>query len=116
MVKIRLIRTGKRNNPTYRLAVLDHHAKAKGTDPVEIIGFFNPSLKKDFFKYDQERYNYWTKEGAQATKSIIDLINGKYKYEKYAPKKAGSKEEEPKQIIEETKPTEIAPTETTVSA
>lgn len=99
MVKIRLVRTGKKNNPTYRVAVLDHHTKAQGTDPIEEIGYFNPGLKKDGFSYDKERYNHWIKQGAQPAKSVTDLISGKYKYEKYAPKKAGSKEEAPTEPI-----------------
>lgn len=74
MVKIRLTRTGKRNQPSYRIVATDSH-KPRDGKCLEILGFYNPSEKKEGFQIDKERFEYWIKQGAQVTEAVRKLIN-----------------------------------------
>ena len=44
MLKFRLIRGGKQNNPFYKIGILDAKTKRNG-QPLQILGFYNPIKK-----------------------------------------------------------------------
>ena len=73
MLVIRLQRTGRENNPTYRLVVSEkaRHAK-KGT--LEILGHFLPSIKEPLFKFEKERVLYWIGKGAKPSDTAARLL------------------------------------------
>ena len=73
MLVIRLQRTGRENNPTYRLVVSEkaRHAK-KGT--LEILGHFLPSIKEPLFKFEKERVMYWIGKGAKPSDTVARLL------------------------------------------
>lgn len=71
MVKIRLLRLGKRNKPFYRIVATDESRKREGK-PADILGFWNPS--KEEFKIDKEKLGTWLKNGAQINQSVKKLI------------------------------------------
>ena len=50
---------------------------------LDILGFFNPSGKKALFEFDKERFDYWKNNGALITKSVQELIDGKYVFKPY---------------------------------
>jgi|GEM_PF-2456676 len=86
MLKIKLIRQGKRNSPTYRVVVQEAKQKATGRT-VANLGFFIPKEgNKQDFTVNKEAYSKWIKLGATPTSSVLDLISGKYAYSKYNPK------------------------------
>jgi len=86
MLKIKLVRTGKRNAPTYRVVVQESKSKLTGS-VVQGIGYLVPKENgKHETKIDKKLYQEWIKKGAVPTESVVLLVEGKYKYKKYSPK------------------------------
>ena len=71
MLKIRLIRIGKKNTPVFRLVVAERTAPPKGKF-LEVLGSYNPRLKQIALK--KERINYWLSKGAQASETVYNLL------------------------------------------
>ncbi len=71
MVKIRLQRVGRRNDPRYRIVVMDSRTKRDGK-VIEILGHLNPKDDNDW-KLDYERYRFWIERGAQPTPRVLSL-------------------------------------------
>jgi len=71
MLTIRFNRTGKRNRAHFRI-VLQEHTIAPGGKHVEILGSYDPHLKKGVFK--EERIKYWIGKGAQLSDSVHNLL------------------------------------------
>jgi small subunit ribosomal protein S16 len=71
MIKIRLVRSGVRNNPFYRIVAIDSHAKAKGT-PIEKLGYWKPSDKT--IKIDKKKVQSWVEKGAQVSTAVSTLL------------------------------------------
>lgn len=96
MVKIRLARFGKKKQPAYRVVVTNARTK-RNTLALEYLGSYDPFAKKDKFKIDQDRYNYWIGNGAQPTYTVKSLmvINGfiKADIKKHSIKKSEVKKE-----------------------
>lgn len=71
MLTIRLSRTGKKNQPFYRLIISE-----KTKDPwgkyLELLGNFNPRSKELNAKKD--RIKYWLSKGAQMSPTINNLL------------------------------------------
>lgn len=97
MVKIRLTRKGRKNAPSYRIVVADSRSKRDGKF-IEIIGYYNPTEDKEKVVYKKDRYEYWISVGAQPTKAVKKLINGKYEFVPYDP---NAKKEEPEEQADE---------------
>jgi small subunit ribosomal protein S16 len=72
-VHIRLRRIGKnpKKRPYFRVTVADERTSRDGKF-IEEIGFYNPV--NGSFKIDKERFNFWVKNGAQASQTIKSLI------------------------------------------
>lgn len=73
MLKIRLFRTGKKNQPSYRLVVAEARSQRDGKY-VENLGFYNPLPKPFALEYKKERVEYWLSKGAKATKKVSKLL------------------------------------------
>lgn len=86
-VTIRLSRTGRKNLPAYKIVVCNTRGKRSGPY-IDILGHYNPSANPKLFKYDKEKFEKWVKTGANVTEAVKKLIEGKYEYVVYAPKKA----------------------------
>lgn len=71
MVKIRLKRTGKKNDPHYRIVVMPARSKRDGA-AIEYLGYYNPRKKE--LKLDKERAKYWLEVGAQPTPTVHDIL------------------------------------------
>jgi len=72
MVKIRLQRAGKKNDPRYRIVVADSRAPRDGK-VIEVIGHLNPKDDNDW-SIDYERYKYWMSKGAQPTQRVLSVV------------------------------------------
>src|SRR3989344_8814155 len=72
MLTIRLTRKGKKNQPFFKIVVIDKRRSAKGGRAVEELGYVNPLTKKN--SINKERALYWLKVGAQATPRIHNLL------------------------------------------
>lgn len=73
MVKIRLTRMGAHKKPFYRIIVADSRARRDGPF-IEIVGTYNPKKEPSEIKVNQERINYWLKNGAQPTDTVKRLL------------------------------------------
>ena len=73
MVKIRLRRTGKTKQPSYRLVVADSRAPRDGTF-IEIIGHYNPIRQPKVLEVEAERARYWISVGAQPSDTVATLL------------------------------------------
>lgn len=71
MVKIRLKRTGKKNDPCYRIVVADVRSPRDGRN-IETIGLYDP--RRDSESIQLDRVDYWLGVGAQPTSTVADLI------------------------------------------
>lgn len=73
MVKIKLTQTGKRNQKTYRIVVMEEGKRRDGKT-IEILGFYNPLVKPPHVSVDQERLKYWLSVGAQKTEGVEKIL------------------------------------------
>ncbi|KAF7557497.1 hypothetical protein G7046_g6037 [Stylonectria norvegica] len=84
VVKIRLARFGRRNQPFYNI-VIAHARTARNSKPLEVIGTYDPvprpdpyddsgKLHKDI-KLDSQRARYWIGVGAQPTDTAWRLLS-----------------------------------------
>ena len=71
MVKIRLTRIGKRNDPFYRIIAIDSRKKRDG-QALEILGYWNPREGKK--EIDNSKINAWVKKGAQVSPGVTKLL------------------------------------------
>lgn len=114
-VRIRLSRTGKKNQPSYRIVVADQRTKRDGK-AIEVLGFYQPLTEPATIKVDRARFDYWLSVGAQPSEPVQRLILGQKrirtkikKEEKREPVEKTPKEPAPPQDEKETK----APAQTT---
>lgn len=72
-VKIRLTRRGARNRPHYRVVVADGRAPRDGRFK-EVVGTYDPRTSPPSVELKSERIEHWLKKGAQATRTVSELI------------------------------------------
>jgi small subunit ribosomal protein S16 len=73
MVKIRLRRTGKTKQPSYRLVVADSRSPRDGKF-IEIIGHYNPIQQPKVLEVKADRARYWLGVGAQPSETVVSLL------------------------------------------
>lgn len=74
MLKIRLFRTGKKNQPHYRIVVTERRSKRDG-DYVANLGYYIPYTNPAILKMDVVAYDEWIGKGAQSTQVVNYLRN-----------------------------------------
>ena len=75
MLKIRLQRTGRKDDPHFRLIVTESTLKPKTTQFVEILGTYN--VKAGIFEAKADRVKHWVSVGAQVTGTVHNLLVSK---------------------------------------
>ena len=73
MLRIRLSRTGKKKQPSYRVVVANIESKRDGRI-VERLGYFNPLAKPIEYRIEEDRALYWLSVGAQPTDAVRRLL------------------------------------------
>lgn len=75
MVRLRLKRTGRRHQATYRVAAVDRRASRDGR-VLEELGWFAPADKNPDLRsnLNKERIEHWLKLGAQASDTVRQLF------------------------------------------
>lgn len=122
MLTIRFNRVGKKNKPYFRI-VLQEHTVAPGGRHVDVLGSYDPHMKKAVFK--EEKIKYWISKGAQTSDTVHNLLvkNGIITGDKRRVKLPAKKVEEVKEPAHnaspsdaggETKKEEASPVETEV--
>ena len=72
MLKMRLQRIGRKNDPAYRVIVTDSRNAAKRGTNVDHIGSYNPKLGK--FEIDGEKAKYWISKGVQVSDTVYNFL------------------------------------------
>jgi small subunit ribosomal protein S16 len=72
-VKLRLTRTGKTKQPSYRIVAADSRAPRDG-DFLEILGHYNPRQEPSVVEVKNDRALYWLSKGAQPTERVQKLL------------------------------------------
>ncbi len=72
-VKIRLMRMGKKKQPSYRVVVADSRSPRDGRI-IESIGRYDPRQDPSLIEIDNERAQYWLGNGAQPTERAQKLL------------------------------------------
>lgn len=74
MLKIKLMRVGKKNHAEFRLVVAEARSKATGKY-VEKLGNYHPHLPEGKkLKLDITKYKEWLQKGAQPTETVRKLV------------------------------------------
>ena len=100
MLRIRFFRTGKKNQPFFRIVVTDKRNPPRGGRFLEILGFYNPLTKEKGLK--KERIKYWLSVGAKPSNRVHNLLIEEKILE--GEKIAVHKKKKEKKKVEEEKP------------
>jgi small subunit ribosomal protein S16 len=73
MVRIRLRRTGKKNQASFRVVVADSESPRDGRF-IENIGFYNPRTDPPIIEIEADRARYWLSQGAQPSEPAARLL------------------------------------------
>ena len=73
MLAIKLMRTGAKKRPSYRIVVKEKQSKRDGAY-LENIGTYDPTRDPAEIKLNMERVQYWLEKGAQPTDTVSQLI------------------------------------------
>jgi small subunit ribosomal protein S16 len=72
MLKIRLQRIGRKNDPAFRVVVTESSRGPKSGNHIELLGSYNP--RQSTSRFDAERIKYWISKGAQVSGTIHNLL------------------------------------------
>lgn len=72
MLKIRLQRIGRKNDPSFRAVITDSKNSTKSGKFIEIVGVYNPKTGEKSFKAD--RIKYWISEGAKLSDTMHNFL------------------------------------------
>jgi len=72
MLKIRLQKTGRKHESTFRVVATDSKNAARSGNPTEILGSYNPRFDKPEIKAD--RVLHWIKNGAKVSDTVHNLL------------------------------------------
>jgi small subunit ribosomal protein S16 len=85
LLAIKLMRTGAKKRPSYRIIVKEKQSKRDGAY-LENLGTYNPTRQPAEVNLKLDRVQYWLGKGAQPTETVSHLI------------KASAKEQASKQV------------------
>ena len=74
MVKIRLMRTGSKKKPFYRIVATDSRSPRDGRF-LEILGFYDPRKKPHVSEVNIDKVKNWFNNGAKPTNRIEKLLS-----------------------------------------
>jgi small subunit ribosomal protein S16 len=72
-VKLRLMRMGKKKQPTYRLVAADSRSPRDGRF-IEIVGTYDPRTEPSTVRVDNDKAVEWLRKGAQPTDTARKLL------------------------------------------
>jgi len=73
---IRLVRTGKRNRPFFRIVAVSKEKDGRG-DVLEVLGYYNPLPKDLTVDVKEERLQYWFSVGAKPSPTVRSILKKK---------------------------------------
>ncbi len=114
MLRIRLSRTGKTRQESFRIVVAPHTNAVKGKY-IELIGHYNNAVQPKKLEIKRDRVEYWIKQGAKPSESLAGLFkrHGFANMDQYIPARANTqrpkKKEATKDASAEAKAAPTAP-------
>jgi small subunit ribosomal protein S16 len=87
MLKIKLARFGKRNQPHYRIVVNTDREKRDGKY-VALLGHYAPAQSPKILEIDVAAFKEWLKKGAQPTETVAALFKRFQSKDPFPAKKA----------------------------
>ncbi len=73
MLRIRLRRTGAKNQPSYRVVVADSRAARDGAF-VDHIGHYNPRTDPPTIVIDEDKALKWLRQGAKPSEAVERML------------------------------------------
>ena len=83
-VKLRLMRMGKKKQPTYRVVAADSRSPRNGRF-IEILGTYEPRAEPSVIKIDADKAVAWLRKGAQPTERVEKLLKLSGAWEQFKP-------------------------------
>jgi small subunit ribosomal protein S16 len=112
-VKIRLMRVGKKKQPSYRVVVSDSRSPRDGRF-IEVLGQYAPRADPSLVQIDSDRALHWLRVGAQPTEQVGKLLEisgvwAAYKdaVGKDAASKPKAKTPKVKKVVEKAEPAPV---------
>ena len=103
-VKLRLMRMGKKKQPTYRVVAADARSPRNGRF-IEIVGIYDPRPDPSAIRIDNDKAVDWLRKGAQPTDSVRKLLEISGAWETYSGKASTRPAPAPKPAAKATEPT-----------
>jgi small subunit ribosomal protein S16 len=72
-VKLRLMRMGKKKQPTYRVVAADSRSPRDGRF-IEILGTYEPRAEPSRINIDNDKAVQWLSKGAKPTETVEKLL------------------------------------------
>lgn len=72
-VKLRLVRMGKKKQPTYRIVAADERSPRNGRF-IEILGTYEPRAEPSRINVDNDKCVEWLRKGAQPTETVEKIL------------------------------------------
>ena len=85
-VKIRLKRNGRHKLASYRIVVADSRSPRDGRY-IEQVGFFDPNMKENGLKLDEEKIINWLNSGAVPSDTVKSILSKNGIWKKFADSK-----------------------------
>jgi small subunit ribosomal protein S16 len=72
MLMMRLQRVGRKNDPSYRIVVIDKRASTKSNKNIDLIGAYSP--KQGIIEIDAAKATHWLSKGVQPSVTVHNML------------------------------------------
>jgi small subunit ribosomal protein S16 len=72
MLMMRLKRVGRKNNPSYRIVVVDKRTSVKSNKTVDLLGSYDPKLGRISINGDKAKH--WLANGVQPSVTVYNML------------------------------------------
>ena len=87
-VRLRLMRMGKKKQPTYRIVAADSRSPRDGRF-IEIVGTYDPRREPSAVTVDNDKAVEWLRKGAQPSERVQKLLQISGAWDDFQSAKAG---------------------------
>ncbi len=88
-VKLRLVRMGKKKQPTYRVVAADSRSPRNGRF-IEILGTYEPRAEPSVVNIDDDKALAWLTKGARPTETVEKLLRITGTWERFESQRSGA--------------------------
>lgn len=87
-VRLRLMRMGKKKQPTYRIVAADSRSPRDGRF-IEVVGTYDPRREPSAVAVDNDKAVDWLRKGAQPSERVQKLLQISGAWDEFQSAKAG---------------------------